>query len=84
MRLDIMQDHAGTVIGGITDVRRPCRPRSISPPSTGSSPRQRSSTSDGSAQSSPMIMTLETGIVSESDPSPSVVAQPAAATSTTV
>ena len=56
MRLDIMHDQAGTVIGGMTEVRRPDVPRSISPVSAGSSERQRSSTSDGSAQSSPMSM----------------------------
>src|SRR5262245_5461783 len=55
-----MHDHAGTVIGGMTEVRRPCRPRSMRPPRLGSSPRQRSSTSDGSAQSSPTIITFET------------------------
>jgi hypothetical protein len=53
-----MQDHAGTVIGGITDVSRPYEPRSMSPESVGSSSRQRSSTSEGSAQSSPMSITL--------------------------
>ena len=56
VRLDIMQDQAGTVIGGMTEVRRPDVPRSIRPFSTGSSGRHRSSTSDGSAQSSPMSM----------------------------
>jgi hypothetical protein len=49
-----MQDHAGTVIGGMTDVRRPYVPRSMSPEIVGSWSRQRSRTSDGSAQSSPM------------------------------
>ena len=53
-----MQDQAGTVIGGMTEVRRPYVPRSISPEIVGSSSRQRSSTSDGSAQSSPTIMTF--------------------------
>ena len=53
-----MQDQAGTVIGGITEVRRPYEPRSMSPESVGSSSRQRSRTSDGSAQSSPMSMTF--------------------------
>ena len=53
-----MQDHAGTVIGGITEVRRPYEPRSMRPERVGSSSRQRSSTSDGSAQSSPMSMTF--------------------------
>jgi hypothetical protein len=53
-----MQDHAGTVIGGMTDVSRPYVPRSIRPEIVGSSSRQRSSTSDGSAQSSPIIITL--------------------------
>ena len=53
-----MQDHAGTVIGGITEVSRPYAPRSMSPESVGSWSRQRSSTSDGSAQSSPMIITF--------------------------
>jgi hypothetical protein len=53
-----MQLHAGTVIGGITDVRRPYDPRSMSPEIVGSSSRQRSRTRDGSAQSSPISMTL--------------------------
>ena len=53
-----MQDHAGTVIGGITEVRRPYVPRSMSPEIVGSSSRQRSRTSEGSAQSSPMSMTF--------------------------
>src|SRR4249919_2354603 len=53
-----MQDQAGTVIGGITDVSRPYAPRSMRPASVGSSSRQRSRTSDGSAQSSPMSMTF--------------------------
>ena len=58
MRLDIMQLQAGTVIGGMTEVSRPETPRSMSPTRTGRSSRQRSSTSDGSAQSSPMIITF--------------------------
>jgi len=58
VRLAIMHDHAGTVIGGTIEVRRPETPRSISPERTGSRSRQRSSTSDGSAQSSPMIITF--------------------------
>ena len=53
-----MQDQAGTVIGGMTDVSRPYEPRSMSPEIVGSSSRQRSRTSDGSAQSSPMSMTF--------------------------
>ena len=53
-----MQDHAGTVIGGMTDVSRPYEPRSMRPEIVGSSSRQRSRTSDGSAQSSPMSMTF--------------------------
>jgi hypothetical protein len=53
-----MQDHAGTVIGGITDVSRPKAPRSMRPDSVGSSSLQRSSTSEGSAQSRPTSMTL--------------------------
>jgi hypothetical protein len=57
--LAIMQDHAGTVIGGITDVSRPYAPFSIRAERTGSSLRHRSRTSDGSAQSRPMIMTRE-------------------------
>ena len=55
---DIMQDHAGTVIGGITEVRRPYEPRSMRPEMVGSSSRQRSRTRLGSAQSSPMSMTF--------------------------
>ena len=58
VRLAIMHDHAGTVIGGTIEVSRPDTPRSISPDRTGSRSRQRSSTSDGSAQSSPMIITF--------------------------
>ena len=53
-----MQLQAGTVIGGMTDVSRPYEPRSMSPESVGSSSRQRSRTSDGSAQSSPMSITF--------------------------
>jgi hypothetical protein len=55
---DIMQDHAGTVIGGMTEVSRPYEPRSINPEMVGSWSRHRSRTSDGSAQSSPMSMTF--------------------------
>ncbi len=58
MRLDIMQDQAGTVIGGTTEVSRPETPLAIRPESVGSRSRQRSSTSEGSAQSSPTIITL--------------------------
>ena len=61
MRLDIMQDQAGTVIGGITDVSLPYAPLSIRLERTGNSSRQRSRRSDGSAQSRPMIITLLTG-----------------------
>jgi hypothetical protein len=57
-----MHDQAGTVIGGITEVSLPDDPRSLSPEIVGSSSRHRSSTSDGSAQSSPMIMILEAAI----------------------
>ena len=53
-----MQDQAGTVIGGMTEVSLPYEPRSISPEIVGSWSRQRSRTSEGSAQSSPMSMTL--------------------------
>jgi len=53
-----MQDHAGTVIGGMTDVSRPYDPRSMSPEIVGSSSRQRSRTSEGSAQSSPTSITF--------------------------
>ena len=53
-----MQLQAGTVIGGITEVRRPNVPRSMSPEIVGSSSRQRSRTRDGSAQSSPISMTF--------------------------
>src|SRR5262245_10151591 len=53
-----MHDQAGTVIGGMTDGRRPYAPFSISRERTGSSARQRSSRSEGSAQSSPMIITF--------------------------
>ena len=53
-----MQDQAGTVMGGITEVKRPYDPRSMSPESVGSSSRQRSRTSEGSAQSRPMSMTF--------------------------
>ena len=53
-----MQDQAGTVIGGITEVSRPYEPRSMSPEIVGSSSRHRSRTSDGSAQSSPMSITF--------------------------
>src|SRR5947209_10840676 len=52
-----MQLQAGTVIGGMIEVRRPETPRSARPLRTGSSSRQRSRTSDGSAQSSPTIRT---------------------------
>ena len=58
VRLAIMHDQAGTVIGGMIDVRRPHDPCSMSLDSVGSSSRQRSSTSEGSAQSSPMIITF--------------------------
>ena len=53
-----MQDHAGTVIGGITEVSLPYEPRSMSPEIVGSWSRQRSRTSEGSAQSSPTIITF--------------------------
>jgi hypothetical protein len=53
-----MQDHAGTVIGGMTDVSRPYAPRSMRPEIVGSSSRQRSRTSEGSAQSSPTSITF--------------------------
>ena len=56
-----MHDQAGTVIGGITDVRRPWIPWSIRREIVGRSSRQRSSTSDGSAQSRPMIITFVAG-----------------------
>src|SRR5438105_9991218 len=52
-----MQLQAGTVMGGMTEVSRPDMPRSIRPESPGRSSRQRSSTRDGSAQSSPTIIT---------------------------
>ena len=58
MRLAIMQDHAGTVIGGTIEVSRPETPRSMRLERTGSRSRHRSSTSDGSTQSSPMIIAL--------------------------
>ena len=45
-------------MGGITEVSLPYDPRSIRPEIVGNSSRQRSRTSDGSAQSSPMSMTL--------------------------
>ena len=53
-----MQDHAGTVIGGMTEVSRPYDPRSMRAEIVGSSPRQRSRTSEGSAQSSPTSITF--------------------------
>ena len=53
-----MQDQAGTVIGGMTEVSRPYVPRSMRPDRVGSWSRQRSRTSDGSAQSSPINMTF--------------------------
>ncbi len=53
-----MQDQAGTVIGGTIDVSRPETPRSMRPESTGRRSRQRSSTSEGSAQSRPITITF--------------------------
>src|SRR5215210_2086783 len=53
-----MQVHAGTVIGGSTLRNRPQVPARTSDEMLGSSSSQRSNTSDGSAQSSPMTATL--------------------------
>src|SRR5689334_1958994 len=50
-----MHVHAGTVIGGFVLRSRPQAPRAISPASVGSSPRQRSKTRAGAAESSPTI-----------------------------
>jgi hypothetical protein len=58
VRLAIMHDQAGTVIGGTIEVSRPQTPRSMSPESTGSRSGQRSKTSEGSAQSSPITITF--------------------------
>src|SRR4029077_3386446 len=62
VRLDIMQDHAGTVIGGVIDRSPPHVPASARRNRFGSSSSQLSNTSDGSAQSNPMIITLLTCI----------------------
>ena len=52
-----MQDHAGTVIGGITEVSRPYAPRSIRPEDRELVPVALEESED-SAQSSPTIMTF--------------------------
>src|SRR3989304_5354313 len=57
-RLDIMQLQAGTVMGGTTLLSLPHQPCSVRRLSVGSSSRQRSKTSSGGTQSSPMTATL--------------------------
>ena len=52
-----MHDQAGTVIGGSHDSSGPYTPRSISPPSTGSSLFMSSNRIWGAAQSSPITIT---------------------------
>src|ERR1035437_1742574 len=59
--LDIMHDHAGTVMGGVVLFIVVHAPRSINPRKFGNSSRHFPNTNDGSAQSKPITRIFSTG-----------------------